>query len=185
MLNCWNGVLQKFCFQQIFFSLSFHPDQTRVDKRRLLHFFICVCHCVFFLFFNLYHTLVQICSHEHLCNHKERWREDKCVNDVAGYHCKAWKCVMNNKGLQKPQKKYIKKYFVLTPVHIIDWQYCHQTLHIGHYTFENCEVSDVHGTFTKNVPWSLSPLLDIIISFISFPFTPTSILIAFMSFALM
>ena len=26
----------------------------------------------------------------------------KCVNDVAGYHCKAWKCVMNNKGLQKP-----------------------------------------------------------------------------------
>ena len=26
----------------------------------------------------------------------------KCVNDVAGYHCKAWQCVMNNKGLQKP-----------------------------------------------------------------------------------
>ena len=26
----------------------------------------------------------------------------KCVNDVAGYHCKAWKSVMNNKGLQKP-----------------------------------------------------------------------------------
>ena len=25
-----------------------------------------------------------------------------CVNDVAGYHCKAWKCVMDNKGLQKP-----------------------------------------------------------------------------------
>ena len=27
----------------------------------------------------------------------------KCVNDVAGYHCQACKCVMSNKGLQKPQ----------------------------------------------------------------------------------
>ena len=33
-----------------------------------------------------------------------------CVNDVAGYHCKAWKCVMNNKGLQKPQIKKNKKW---------------------------------------------------------------------------
>ena len=35
---------------------------------------------------------------------KERWREYiyKCVYDVAVYHCKRCKCVMNNKGLQKP-----------------------------------------------------------------------------------
>ena len=26
----------------------------------------------------------------------------KCVYDVAGYHCKSCKCVMSNKGLQKP-----------------------------------------------------------------------------------
>ena len=33
----------------------------------------------------------------------------KCVNDVACYHCKAWKCVMNNKGLQKRLKQKTKK----------------------------------------------------------------------------
>ena len=26
--------------------------------------------------------------------HKERWREDISVDDVAGYHCQAWECVM-------------------------------------------------------------------------------------------
>ena len=29
----------------------------------------------------------------------------KSVNDAAGYHCQAWKCVMDNKGLQKQKKK--------------------------------------------------------------------------------
>ena len=37
---------------------------------------------------------------------KERWREYiyifKCVYDVAGYHWKRCKCVLSNKGLQKP-----------------------------------------------------------------------------------
>ena len=35
-----------------------------------------------------------------------------CVNDVAGYHCRTCKCVMSNKGLQKPpifKKKKKKK----------------------------------------------------------------------------
>ena len=34
---------------------------------------------------------------------ERRYKIYKGVNDVAGYHCKAWKCVTNNKGLQKPQ----------------------------------------------------------------------------------
>ena len=33
----------------------------------------------------------------------------RCVDDVAGYHWKTCKCVMNNKGLQEPKKKKKKK----------------------------------------------------------------------------
>ena len=32
------------------------------------------------------------------------WRNE-VVDDVAGYHCQAWKCVVSNKGLQKQKKK--------------------------------------------------------------------------------
>ena len=41
--------------------------------------------------------------------------------DVAGYHCKACKCVMSNKGLQKPpilkkkKKKNTYAYFISIP----------------------------------------------------------------------
>ena len=31
------------------------------------------------------------------------WRKNK-VDDVAGYHCQAWKCVKSNIGLQKAKK---------------------------------------------------------------------------------
>ena len=36
-----------------------------------------------------------------------------CVYDVAGYHCKECKCVMNNKGLQKPPTFKKKTYYSL------------------------------------------------------------------------
>ena len=43
--------------------------------------------------------------HKQLVKRRDGENIYKCVYDVAGYHCKACKCVMNNKGLQKPQKK--------------------------------------------------------------------------------
>ena len=34
------------------------------------------------------------------------WRNE-VVDDVVGYHCQAWKCVVSNIGLQKKKKNYL------------------------------------------------------------------------------
>ena len=44
---------------------------------------------------------------------KERWREQISLDDVAGYHCQALKCEVNNKGLQKQKKTSWITFFLI------------------------------------------------------------------------